>query len=64
MDKQCGGNAQENEEILFGLEERSMMISFNNIICVLEGGDAVNKVMKIFLQWTPYKFQTIHGLPL
>ncbi len=35
MDKQCGGNAQENEEILFGLEERSMMINFNNIMCVL-----------------------------
>lgn len=30
-----------------------MMIDFNDIICVLKGGDAIDKVMNIFLQWTP-----------
>lgn len=30
-----------------------MIIDLNDIICVLKGGDAIDKVMNIFLQWTP-----------
>lgn len=51
-DKWCGGKAH-NEEILFGLEERLVMIDLNDIMWVLKGDSATNNIMNIFLKQTP-----------
>jgi hypothetical protein len=46
--KPFGSKALDDEEISFGLEERSVMIDLNSIICVLKGNDVIHNVVNIF----------------
>jgi hypothetical protein len=43
---------QDNEEIVFGLDDRLVMIDFNDITCVLKGVDPIDNI-NIFLERTP-----------
>jgi hypothetical protein len=50
--KWCGEKTHDNEKISFGPDNRSMMIDFNDMTCVLKGDNPVNNI-NIFLERTP-----------
>ncbi len=56
-DKRCGSKTPDDEEISFGLEEKSVMIDFDNIICVLKGNDVIQNIMNSFLKQTSLEIQ-------
>jgi hypothetical protein len=50
--KRCGEKTHNNEEIMFGLDDRSVMIDLNDITCVLRGDDPIDNINN-FLERTP-----------